>query len=169
MSGQPDWVNLRPAFDDDAPSIARIWFEGWCDGHLGHVPDELVPHRSFESFERRAPLRIGDTTVAEVDGEVAGFVMVVHDEVEQVYVDRAFRGRGVAAAVLAEGERQVRAAGHAEPWLAVVPGNARARRFYEREGWVDGGPIDDHAIIGESGESVTVPCRRYIKEPDAAD
>ncbi len=160
---------LRPASAADVDAIARIWFEGWCDGHLGHVPDELVPHRGFDSFERRAPLRIADATVAEIDGQVAGFVMVVGDEVEQVYVDRAHRGGGVAAVVLAEGERQVRAGGHDQPWLAVVAGNARARRFYERQGWADTGPIDDYAIIGESGESVTVPCRRYVKPPRTAD
>jgi hypothetical protein len=42
-------------------------------------------------------------------------------------------------------------------WLAVVPGNARARRFYERSGWADDGGFD--YVAGE----ITVPCRRYVK------
>ena len=70
-------------------------------------------------------------------GELLGFVMVVGDEVEQVFVGPAGRGAGVAAVLLAEAERQVAAGGHDEAWLAVVAGNARARRFYEKCGWID--------------------------------
>jgi hypothetical protein len=31
-------VTIRPA--TDVPAIARIWREGWPDGHEGHVPAE---------------------------------------------------------------------------------------------------------------------------------
>jgi hypothetical protein len=41
---------------------------------------------------------------------------------------------------IGETERQDRANGHRKAWLAVVAGNARARAFYERAGWVDEGP-----------------------------
>jgi GNAT superfamily N-acetyltransferase len=104
---------------------------------------------------------VGDTTVAVADGAVAGFVMVVDDEVEQVYVSRDHRGTGVAAALIAEAEAQVRAKGHTEAWLAVVAGNARARAFYERMGWRDDGPFD-YAAAGDDGP-ITVPCHRYAK------
>ena len=40
--------------------------------------------------------------------------MVVDDEVEQIYVAGSHRGSGVADALLAEAERQVGAAGHAD-------------------------------------------------------
>ncbi|MBV9368131.1 MAG: hypothetical protein JOY89_28150 [Solirubrobacterales bacterium] len=52
----------------------------------------------------RAARRVADTTVATVDGAVAGFIMVGEDEVEQVYVARTHRGGGVAAALLAGAE-----------------------------------------------------------------
>jgi ribosomal protein S18 acetylase RimI-like enzyme len=70
---------------------------------------------------------------------------------------------GVAALLLAEAERQVAAAGFAGAWLAVVPGNARARRFYERQGWHDAGGFDYEAATATG--SVAVPCRRYAKSP----
>lgn len=151
-------VTLRRARPDDAGRVAAIWHAGWRDGHLGNVPDELVAARTPETFQARAADRVSDTTVAEVGGEVGGFVMVVGDEVEQVYVDSSFRGAGVADALLAEAERLVAAGGHEVAWLAVVPGNARARRFYERSGWQDDGSFDYMAA------SVAVPCRRYIKK-----
>jgi GNAT superfamily N-acetyltransferase len=154
-------VTLRRAARDDADAVAEIWRLGWLDGHEGLVPQELVDARTDESFRTRAVERVGDTTVAVVDDEVAGFVMVVGDEVEQVYVSSAHRGTGVADALLDEAERQVRANGHAEAWLAVVAGNARARAFYERRGWRDDGPFV-YAAATEAGP-VDVPCHRYTK------
>jgi GNAT superfamily N-acetyltransferase len=149
---------LRPSTVEDAAAVADIWYQGWREGHLGHVPEALVAVRSEASFTERARARVADTTVATVDGAVAGFVMVVGDEVEQVYVAGAHRGSGVAAVLLAEAERQVASAGHDRAWLAVVAGNGRARRFYERQGWVDEGPFDYQAAGG-----VLVPCHRYGK------
>jgi GNAT superfamily N-acetyltransferase len=154
-------VALRQAGLPDAPAVAEIWWLGWRDGHLGFVPQALVDARTEDSFRTRAAERVGDSTVAVVDDAVAGFVMVVGDEVEQVYVSGLHRGTGVAGAWMAEAERQVRANGHGKAWLAVVAGNARARAFYERAGWSDEGPFD-YAAAGEGGP-IAVPCRRYTK------
>jgi GNAT superfamily N-acetyltransferase len=168
-------VTLRPAEATDVDAVAAIWYSGWGDGHLGNVPDELVAIRTKESFWTRVPDRITDTTVAIADnavadpagtgsvgGEVAGFVMVVGDEVEQVYVSADHRGSGVAAVLITEAERQVKANGYAEAWLAVATGNARARRFYERSGWTDAGALDYPADT-ENGP-IPVPCHRYTKQ-----
>jgi GNAT superfamily N-acetyltransferase len=87
--------------------------------------------------------------------------MVVDDEVEQVYVSSAHRGSGVAQALIAEAERQVKRNGHARAWLAVVAGNGRARAFYERAGWDDEGSFD-YAAATERGP-IVVPCHRYTK------
>jgi GNAT superfamily N-acetyltransferase len=109
----------------------------------------------------RAAERVSDTVVAIVDDAVAGFVMVVDDEVDQVYVSQHHRGTGAAAALLAEAERLVEANGYERAWLAVVAGNARARRFYERNGWADEGPFDYSAA--SAAGPITVPAHRYAK------
>ena len=154
---------LRPATPEDAPAIAAIWEPGWHDAHDGNVPDELVAARdSSTSFRDRAAQRIGDATVVEVDGEIAGFVILEADEIEQVYVSSAHRGAGVADALMADAEARIRAGGHARAWLAVVGGNLRARRFYERRGWTDDGPFE-HLAPGPDGP-ITVPAHRYIKD-----
>jgi GNAT superfamily N-acetyltransferase len=154
-------VTLRRATPEDADDVADIWHRGWQDGHFGFVPQELVEARTEDSFRVRASERVGDTTLATVDGAVAGFVMVVDDEVEQVYVSALHRGTGVAAQLMGEAERQVRANGYSKAWLAVVAGNARARAFYERTGWLDEGPFD-YAAATEDGP-IAVPCRRYTR------
>jgi GNAT superfamily N-acetyltransferase len=155
-------IELRPATPDDAPLIARIWYDGWRDGHLGHVADELVAVRTRDSFDQRSADRVGDTVVVTVDGAVAGFIMVVGDEVEQVYVAAEHRGTGLAAGLLHEAERLVAANGHDRAWLAVAPGNARARRFYERSGWTDEGLFDYPAATADG--PMPVPCHRYVKD-----
>lgn len=152
---------IRPAEPGDAEAVAEVWHRAWHDAHPGHVPEGLTAARTLEAFRARTPLRVADTTVAVTDGEVAGFVMVAGDEVEQVFVDRAHRGTGLAVLLLDEAERQVAAAGHPTAWLAVVAGNARARRFYQRRGWADAGELPYE--VEAAGQTYVSPCRRYVK------
>jgi ribosomal protein S18 acetylase RimI-like enzyme len=153
------WI-LRQATEQDAEAVAAIWYGGWADGHLGNVPEVLLAHRDLDSFRRRTPERIAGTTVAVIDGDVVAFVTVIDDEIEQVYVASAARGTGVAAALMVRGE-EVIAGRFDEAWLAVVEGNGRARRFYEKQGWRDGGSRAYEAQI--DGGTVTIPVRRYTK------
>jgi ribosomal protein S18 acetylase RimI-like enzyme len=155
-------VTLRPAAVADVPVIARIWREGWADGHAGHVPEELVAERTPASFGRRATERVGSTWVAEGARMVAGFVVVLDDEVEQLYVDRRWRGRGVAERLLRQAEAMIDQGGWCTAWLAVVAGNTRARRFYARLGWRDRGPFIYPAETATG--TVPVPAHRYERE-----
>ncbi len=152
---------LRAATDDDVEAIALIWHAGWRDGHLGHIPEALLPHRRLEHFRARVPPRIPATTVAVAEGELLGFVTVHDAEVEQLFVDAAARGTGAASALLSHAEELI-AARFDTAWLAVVEGNGRARRFYERSGWHDTGGFDYMAEI--EGGRLAVPSRRYEKE-----
>jgi ribosomal protein S18 acetylase RimI-like enzyme len=155
-------VTVRPATDTDVPAIARIWREGWPDGHEGHVPAELAAERTPASFDQRTLERISSTWVAEGAGAVAGFVVVVDAEVEQVYVDRSWRGGGVAERLLRHAEAVIGQGGRRTAWLAVVAGNTRARRFYTRLGWHDRGPFI-YAAQTATG-TVAVPAHRYERK-----
>jgi GNAT superfamily N-acetyltransferase len=152
---------LRPAAPADSEAIAELWHCGWRDGHIGHVPDALLPHRHLEDFRRRVPSRLPTTTVATIAGPIIGFVTVIEDELEQMYVAATARGTGVADVLMRHAEAVI-ARRFDTAWLSVVVGNARARRFYEKAGWHDAGPIDYKAEI--AGGTIPVPCRRYEKE-----
>ena len=155
---------LRPATTADVDAIADLFHRGWHDVHPGLVPDGLTEGRTPAAFHDRVAQRVADTdetTVAEVDGRVAGFVMIAGSEAEQVYVDRAHRGTGIASALLTEAERQIATAGHDVAWLAVVRGNDRAQAFYARQGWVDEGDLDYE--VSALGETFISPCRRFAK------
>jgi GNAT superfamily N-acetyltransferase len=152
---------IRKATAEDVAAVARIWHTGWADGHVGHVPPELVRHRSQEQqFVPRVRERLDATWVAEAHGQTVGFVVVKDDEVEQIFVDRTARGTGVAAMLLRKGEAEIRGAGHRRAWLAVVAGNQRARSFYSRLGWRDAGPM---SYLAETEDGpLEVPTHRYV-------
>ncbi|HEY6799739.1 MAG TPA: GNAT family N-acetyltransferase [Agromyces sp.] len=157
-------ISIRPAVDADADRIADVWEAGWRDAHLGRVPDALLQARTTATFASRARSNIPKTLVALVDETVAGFVVVTADEVEQIYVDADHRGSGIAPELLVAAERAIAAAGFPSAWLAVVAGNERARRFYDRNGWTDEGEFIYRATV-EHGV-IDVPCHRYTKRFD---
>ena len=112
-------TTIRPAGDADMAAVADLWHEGWHDGHAGHVPDGLTAVRTLDAFHERTPSRVADTAVAvSGTGALLGFVMVVGDEVEQVFVGRASRGTDLAALLLTEAERRVAA----DEWPAGARG-----------------------------------------------
>lgn len=159
---------LRPGRPQDVDAVAAIWWRGWHDAHDGQLPAQLVAIRTAESFAPRVAARVPALTVAVAAAAsagaqetVAGFIVVTGDEVQQVYVDAAYRGGRVASALLTEAERQVAAGGYPVAWLAVAEGNARARRFYERCGFSDAGPLDYQAETPLG--PVAVATRRYVK------
>ncbi len=67
-------------------------------------------------------------------------------------------GTGAGTALLAGAEAGLAGLGHVAATLWVVPGNARARRFYERQGWVHDGVDRDEQIWG-----ITVAVTRYSR------
>jgi GNAT superfamily N-acetyltransferase len=78
----------------------------------------------------------------------------------RIYVAESARGGGIANPRLRHAEQRI-AVRFETAWLAVVAGNMRARRFYERNGWRDAGGFEYAAEI--SGGTIPVPCRRYEK------
>jgi ribosomal protein S18 acetylase RimI-like enzyme len=90
--------------------------------------------------------------IAEVDGEPAGYTMLVagepHDsevaaaitarptiELSKCYVMAEHHGAGLATALIAASIDAARARDVAAVWLGVNEDNARANRFYEKNGF----------------------------------
>jgi ribosomal protein S18 acetylase RimI-like enzyme len=64
-------------------------------------------------------------------------------EVQRIYVDRPWHGRGVAQALMAAMLEHARNGGADRVWLGVWEQNLRARAFYRRAGFAD---VGDHAF-----------------------
>lgn len=86
--------------------------------------------------------------VAEVDGAIAGSLFV-GASIEGIFdvgmnVAEAHRGRGIGRALIEAGIDWARAAGAHKLTLQHWPWNARARRLYERVGFVEEGYLRRH-------------------------
>ena len=125
------------------------------------MPDELTRHRPDDYFRRQAATWTPLTTLAvDAADNIVGIVIVDGDELVQLAVSRGIRHLGVGSALLQAAEEEI-GVEHESAWLAVVPGNARARRFYEKKGWRDAGSYAHVAPGGPDG--ITVQTRRYVK------
>ena len=150
--------------DAAAESAARVWQAAWMDGHRGHVPDELLAVRDAPHFAAYLRRHRADTTVCvDQDGDILGLVIsdLATGEVVQLAVEAGSRGTGTADLLLEAAEARL-AERHRQAWLAVVPGNGRARAFYARHGWRDAA-AQLYQAPAASGE-IAVPVRRYVKD-----
>ena len=85
---------------------------------------------------------VGPTRDADRDRRTTGELMAI-------MVDGNQRGFGVGSALMAAGERAMRAHGLATATLTVVLENTRAVRFYEHCGWVVDGTQKRMSIGGQ--------------------
>ncbi len=69
--------------------------------------EEALQRHVDRSRRQARCTEVGQGTVATLGVELAEFVVVHQDEVEQVYVAAVARGTGVAAALLARAEQMV--------------------------------------------------------------
>jgi GNAT superfamily N-acetyltransferase len=155
-------LTLGRAHTSETDQIARVWCDAWHDGHRGHVPDALISARDQPYFDSRAAEVVSNTIVAREGGRIRGLVVVAGTEVQQLMVAADARGRGIAGSLLREAEQAIAATGAVESWLAVVPGNAAARRLYEARGWIDGG-LEQYPAPTTTGDVVEVTVHRYTK------
>jgi ribosomal protein S18 acetylase RimI-like enzyme len=139
MSG--DAMDVRTAEEAEIDRLAQLWYDGWHDSHAQIVPLELVRLRTVESFRQRLQAALPDIRVVGTSGAAVGFCIVKGDELYQLFVSAQSRGSGVAAALIADAEARLSAAGVETAWLACAIGNERAARFYEKSGWHRAGTI----------------------------
>jgi ribosomal protein S18 acetylase RimI-like enzyme len=100
--------------------------------------------------------------LAEEDGAVVGQITILSaarsaahpvDEpglghLRNLFVDPGHWGAGIAKALADAAVKEARARGFTALRLYVAAGQARARRFYEREGWAPAGPEFDEPALG---------------------
>ena len=105
---------------------------------LLRVPEEWdIPVETEEAFLRDlACQQDGLMVVCDVNGEIAGTCQVV-------CMNRAYWGEGIPAPMFEEIEAFARGRGVMQLELAYAQGNDRARRLYDRMGFVETGRSPD--------------------------
>jgi ribosomal protein S18 acetylase RimI-like enzyme len=145
-------VQTRAAGRNDAPSLAQLHVDTWRAAYRGLVPDELLNNMSVAARERRwtAILAEGGTAwVAQAATAIIGFAAYGRSrdadaapfvgEVIALYVHPDAWGSGVGRSLNDAALSSLAADGCREATLWVLRDNSRARRFYERQGWLTDG------------------------------
>jgi ribosomal protein S18 acetylase RimI-like enzyme len=158
-------IAYRKASTGDAAAIDHVFRTSFCDtfAHL-YRPEDL------ESFLSKFRLdawtaELGDERyqfqVAEAEGKIVGFVKLGPPELpvqragpaielRQLYILQEWRGRGAAQALMGWALAEAKARGGQELYLTVYTENWRARRFYEKYGFVEVGPYK--FMVGEQAD-----------------
>jgi ribosomal protein S18 acetylase RimI-like enzyme len=87
-------------------------------------------------------------------------------EIVRFYVDRAWRGTGLAAALMDAAAEEARGRGARSLWLGVWERNPRAIRFYEKCGFRDVGSQD--FVLGSDVQRDRVMARHLEARDGAA-
>lgn len=150
-SAQPFNCHIRPATVLDASLIAalgaRVFFATFQ--HMTAASDlQQFLHETYTPARLTAELSDPALVffVACVQGSVAGFVQMRQKESEpqvtgpapvelqRLYVDARWHGRGVAKALVRQALSWASQQGYKSVWLGVGEVNFRAQRFYEKFG-----------------------------------
>jgi ribosomal protein S18 acetylase RimI-like enzyme len=169
-------VNLRPATEADMPALAELASTSFVAafGHL-YRPEDLAQflaeYRTPEKYREHLADPPTLVQLAEVDGELAAYCLIVRGELHeeqldprperpvflsQLYCAPGMSGHGLGAALIEWAIAESRAWGADAIQLSVFSENYGAQRFYQRYGFAHVADIDfwvgnhrDHEFLYE--------------------
>jgi phosphinothricin acetyltransferase len=142
MSATTAAMTIRPASPADAPAVAAIYNQGIEDRLATLETDLRSPDERRDWLAARGPRH--PVVVLEADGQVVGWASLnsfnprpAYDHVADisVYVERAWRGRGVGRRLLAHLTDLARGIGYHKMVLAAFPFNDAGMALYRRMGF----------------------------------
>ena len=152
-------MTIREATRDDISGIARVHVNTWRAAYRGIVPDSFFDSLTYEgraaNWQNEFPLPElgGFVYVAEVSGEVAGFVLAgppdpprpdFDGEIGALHVTPERQGKGLGHALVGAVARRLRERGARSMLLWVFRDNTSARGFYESLG---GELLDERTLV----------------------
>jgi GNAT superfamily N-acetyltransferase len=139
---------------------ASIQVHGASPGDISHIVPLVQQYWRFEAIEgfdaaqiqqllQRVVLdpSLGRAWLATVDGKPAGYLLAVYvfsleyqgltAEIDELFVDEAYRGLGLGGRLLDTAEHHFRLRGCTKVFLQVGRDNEAARAFYHSRGFSD--------------------------------
>jgi GNAT superfamily N-acetyltransferase len=166
----PDEPIYRTAVAADALCLSVLATQVFLDTYATQgirpaIAREVRQYLSEEAFAEILPQPRRAILLAEIEDHLIGFAQLTNDrthellrseapaaELNRLYVQRPFLGKGLGKELLARGEILARSEGADLVWLTAWSGNTSALRFYEAQGYQDVGAAV-YAFEGDSYET----------------
>jgi ribosomal protein S18 acetylase RimI-like enzyme len=129
-------LTLRAAVAEDVDRLVTIARRAWLSAFAEHAPGTLIAwwraaDREPAWYARYWP----DMIVAEQAGSLVGLAQPAADEVNGLWIDPGWQGRGVGRRLLQAAESRIEAMGYGRAWLTCSGFNRRAAGFYRACGY----------------------------------
>jgi phosphinothricin acetyltransferase len=147
-------LTVRDAGTDDAAAIAVIYNQGIADRIATLETEERTPEERVAWLAARGPRH--PVLVAERDGTVVGWGSLnrfnprkAYDHVADfsVYVERAWRGKGVGGALLRALIARAQQLGYHKMVLSAFPWNALGMALYQKHGFRTVGIYKEQGLL----------------------
>jgi len=152
---------------DDFNAIGEVYAQSWKVAYRGIMPQEYLDGLLGERWAKTLAKLQYRAMVALEDGEYVGTsafgaarddTMAGYGEIISIYLLPEHFGRGYAEPLLNAVENALSAEGYTSAYLWVLSDNARAIRFYEKQGFCHNGDVAEIEIAG-----VKLTECRYVK------
>ena len=156
-------MEIRKATVDDVKEISRIYAQSWKAAYVGMVPQDFLDAIDDERWVDKFRKDLGDGTLSALmvcDGETpvgcAAFgasrdeKLPEWGEIVSIYLHPDYFGKGFGQVLLCETVAALNQLGYERVYLWVLRDNARARRFYEKHGFISIGEESKIEIMGET-------------------
>ncbi|WP_307847644.1 GNAT family N-acetyltransferase [Streptomyces sp. F63] len=168
-------IQVRPMQEEDIRDVSAVRVKGWQTAYPGMVPQDYLDALTVAEDARMRRDMFARSTgsvvnlVAEADGAVVGWAALGPSKEENrnpqdgellaLYAAPDRLGTGVGKALMQQTLVAARERSFHRLVLWVIAANTRARRFYERGGFVLDGCSADWSVNG-----TVVPEVRYCKD-----
>lgn len=167
-------IHVRHATLDDIEPIVSAYTAAWRSGFRYMLPPAVFEAEHFDA-ERRTEctesvfLDGTDTFVGEHCERVVGYTVARQDGqdsvIDDIWVHPSSWGRGVAAALIARAEDDMRSRGGHLLSAWVPEDSPTGRRFFDKLGWRPSGELDQLELVaGDENRLV-----EYVRELESVD
>jgi ribosomal protein S18 acetylase RimI-like enzyme len=138
-------VTTRYYVEADLDEVVALWYRSWTKAF-----SDLKHPQSFEQWKVRFQNDYANNAeiwIAEISNKIVGFVIIVDNEIAQIFVDVDIQRKGIGT-ILINKAKQISAKGLK---LTTLQQNIHAHHFYEKHGFLVGkmgmNPINGHPNI----------------------
>ncbi len=123
---------IRDYLDRDLNQVVELWYRSWA-----HEFPNLKHPQSFGEWKLRFQndlAKRGNVLVAVIRHRIVGFVVAIEGKINQIFVDIDIQRNGTGTALI-DRVKKIYPSGLR---LTVLQQNTKARKFYEKHGFVAG-------------------------------